>query len=290
MRNVVLMSAGGVEQCFDSVSWDQLLKLGKLFGWRPARRWPIGRLSACDGYAMTDLEAQSLADTVDATMADIPDDFQPGVNWTIHLIAKAGWCVDEFEKAQWARRVAEDDSVDEEGEEQLFPITYWGGRKDQLRQQTAMLRRPPVVVSRGFCFMRLAEPPSIAQFEVRSRDWRLAMLLARAYGWAPTGTRAPAWSFAKRSQRKCLVRSWSGSYMEGAEEEVTRGDAVRLSSALQQAMQDLPNEDVRGPCRRPANLPPDSAGINVFSWFSGPGKERLRGLIEFCQGGSFTIV
>lgn len=138
-------------------------------------------------------------------------------------------------------------------------------------------------------------------FRFSQVGWRKVLALADLYGWKPTGTVKPI-------SRK----TWDSNYITNSGQLVTNADAMALSNALQQALDDIPDrlDIVKMVELDPSNYPPYMAvmetieaemgekvtsikghdpNLTPFEFFSGDYKQGLIDFIEFCQYGGFRI-
>ncbi len=82
---------------------------------------------------------------------------------------------------------------------------------------------------------------------VTEKQWRNVLRTARRYGWKPIGTKPDIKYLKKRSKNPDggfdtvmldkLVKSWSGSYLTGESQTVTYADALNISFALEEAVE-----------------------------------------------------
>jgi hypothetical protein len=138
--------------------------------------------------------------------------------------------------------------------------------------------------------------------------WEKALGLARSYGWKPIGTRLPA------RHNLCVPHlEWNGSYLTNDGQVVLAEDARSLASALERALDDIPDANVEmdwNPRRwREDDLPEwlspeerevieagleeyshDRLETHPFEFFAGDEKQHLVRFIRFCKLGSFTIL
>jgi hypothetical protein len=134
-----------------------------------------------------------------------------------------------------------------------------------------------------------------------------ALELARCYGWRPRGTRPP-----EAFNSYALNADWFGLYLTNDGQMVTAEDARALAEALECALQDIPDEDVKmewSPKLWADDLPEwlapyerelvedglqEHAAFAVqeqpFAFFAGAEKQYLMRFIRFCRLGSFVIL
>ena len=135
-----------------------------------------------------------------------------------------------------------------------------------------------------------------------------ALRLARSYGWQPVGTRLPA-----RHALNVPFIDWDGSYLTNDGQVVLAEDARSLASALERALDDLPDANVAMDWNpkiwTEADLPewlspaekemieeglaweaPAMLAVQPFEFFAGDEKQHLMRFIRFCRLGSFTIL
>ena len=135
-----------------------------------------------------------------------------------------------------------------------------------------------------------------------------ALELAQAYGWRPLGTQL----ITEANDYHWRV-VWNGAYLTNDGQTVLMEDALGLAQALQQALEDIPNESPaidwnlnrwRDDDDQPEWLSPAErwqveeglmahapAGMELHpvEFFAGAEKPYLVELIRFCKLGSFRI-
>ena len=137
--------------------------------------------------------------------------------------------------------------------------------------------------------------------------WVKALELARSYGWKPKGTRPPVGLDLYE-----LNTEWHGRYLTNDGQLVNAEDARWLAAALEQSLNDIPDENLptdwnsilRWEDDLPEWLSPeereiieeelqdgllDIMGMNPLEYFAGEEKRHLKGFIRFCRLGSFEI-
>jgi len=134
-----------------------------------------------------------------------------------------------------------------------------------------------------------------------------ALELARRHGWTPLGTRPP-----EAFDSYALQADWFGVYLTNDGQAVTAEDARALADALERALQDIPDEDVKmdwSPRLWTDDLPEWLApherdviedGLQQHAlvvmaqhpgeFFAGAEKQYLLGFMRFCRMGSFVIL
>jgi hypothetical protein len=136
--------------------------------------------------------------------------------------------------------------------------------------------------------MDLVNERGTMHFTVYVWDQILALAAMRAYGWKPAGTLAPKdWASDGGG------REWSGGYFWNGGQTVTAEDAARLASALERALDDIPDaysawhKAVEGKDGGP--LIPVGANLSPLEALSGENKTAVREFITFCRQGAFEI-
>lgn len=128
--------------------------------------------------------------------------------------------------------------------------------------------------------------------------WQKLMDLAHIYGWEPAGTHEPPeWDEYEDGE------SWQGSYDLFAGEWVTAEDARALISALERALDDLPDNpmpdriieaeieeiDRDGDVSISFHIIEANKSLNLFETFGGQYKPELIAFIHFARRGGFHI-
>ncbi|MGA2501603.1 MAG: hypothetical protein ABSH20_28005 [Tepidisphaeraceae bacterium] len=139
--------------------------------------------------------------------------------------------------------------------------------------------------------------------------WWSVLNLARAYGWIPCGTHAPAGTTD--------ASPWDGNYFMNDGQRVLASDALSLADALDRLLEDSQKEVVAGRLRdrmqelvdAPSVPEPDSptdvmvyplafirgmlqqfGQTSIGAWsFTDKGNAYLREFIAFCRKGEFAI-
>ena len=135
-----------------------------------------------------------------------------------------------------------------------------------------------------------------------------ALELARLYSWKPMGTRPPSHlDFYK------IGAEWDGSYLTNDGQTVKAEDALSLATALERALDDIPNDNLPTDWNSmfqpeddlPEWLSPeeraiieeelqdgllDIMGMSPMDYFAGDEKRHLKEFIRFCRLGSFEIL
>jgi len=140
------------------------------------------------------------------------------------------------------------------------------------------------------------------------QSWAKALELARLYGWRPMGTHPPSMIDFRE-----LDAYWNGTYLTNDGQVVKAEDAHSLASALERALDDIPDVNIQINWSSmfwlnddlPAWLSPheramieeglqdgllDTMGIHPFDFFAGDEKRHLVEFIRFCRLGSFEIL
>ena len=135
-----------------------------------------------------------------------------------------------------------------------------------------------------------------------------ALRLAHSYGWKPVGTHLP-----KFHALNVPFMDWNGSYLTNDGQVVLTEDARSLASALEKALDDLPDASVAMDWNPhhwlTDDLPewlspeekemiedglawdsPEMLKVHPFEFFAGDEKQHLMRFIRFCRLGSFTIL
>jgi hypothetical protein len=116
--------------------------------------------------------------------------------------------------------------------------------------------------------------------ELSTDDWGQLLKLAILYGWKPMGTQVapPLGDGTEQCVDPTTPESWDGRYWSGESQHVLGADASRLGSALERAMEDLPDE---APQEGETDLPLD--------YFGGSRKRLVQQCIDLCRSGGFRI-
>lgn len=87
---------------------------------------------------------------------------------------------------------------------------------------------------------------------VTEKQWRNILRIARRHGWKPIGTKPNIEYLRKRTKNPDggydtdmlddLVKNWNGSYLTGENQVVTYADALNISFALEEAIQQGENK------------------------------------------------
>jgi len=128
--------------------------------------------------------------------------------------------------------------------------------------------------------------------------WQKVMDLARIYGWEPEGTdEPPQWDSDDDVER------WPGDYDLYSGEWVTDEDAYALVTALEGALDDLPDNpmpdriieteieeiDRDGDISISFHIIEANKSLNLFETFGGQYKSELIAFIHFARRGGFHI-
>jgi hypothetical protein len=126
-------------------------------------------------------------------------------------------------------------------------------------------------------------------------SWPRLLQIAEDYGWEPAGTLPPEPTPEDEEDTEEKAegdRAWSGSYTTNDGQVVTAEDAANLADALEQALPDIPDEDVLAEYRTQhgIRLGSEEPEIADLDWFCGPtSKAHIADFIRYCRAGSFTI-
>jgi hypothetical protein len=138
--------------------------------------------------------------------------------------------------------------------------------------------------------------------------WTKALELGRLYGWEPKGTLAPLYLDLYQ-----LNAEWQGTYLTNDGQIVKTEDAFLLAGALEKALNDIPNTNIKTDWNLlfridddlPEWLSPkekeiiedelqngllDIMGLHPLEYFAGDEKQQLIRFIKFCRLGSFVIL
>jgi hypothetical protein len=142
---------------------------------------------------------------------------------------------------------------------------------------------------------------STSRETLSKKTWVKALRLAMTYGWQPMGTQPP--SIYRR--HGLAPGNWRGSYFKHDGQTVKAEDVVSLRTALERALDDIPDSRYRVEDNLPEWFSPMERAIieegiesmlldilarNPFEYFAGPQKRRLVEFIRFCRSGSFLIL
>ena len=153
----------------------------------------------------------------------------------------------------------------------------------------------------------LVSQPTILCRTFSRQFWAKALELAQVYGWKPLGTRPPS-----HIDFYDLLVEWDGRYLTNDGQTVKAEDARWLAAALEQALNDIPDESIptdwnsifQSEDDLPEWLSPeerafieeelqdgllDILGTNPLEYFAGREKQHLKEFIRFCRLGSFEI-
>jgi hypothetical protein len=160
-------------------------------------------------------------------------------------------------------------------------------------------------------------------FSLNVWAWPTVVELAQMYGWNPAGTEPPAGPpegvevvridladaqvignikhpHTHPTDEYRQSKSWAGGYFSNDWQYVTEADALALAAALERAMPDLPDEDLR-PVKKmklldgrgreiEINALADNAEDDPKLFWSGPEhKAYLQEFINLCKQGRFAI-
>jgi hypothetical protein len=128
--------------------------------------------------------------------------------------------------------------------------------------------------------------------------WNDVLELAERYGWRPTRTGPPRWCRMKAAD-------WCGTYYSSDGQLFYARDAAALVEALDRFLAGEPpvlgapvaNPDrerlsgfVGGVSQQAGVVPNVTGGLPAESWLgTDSGRRFLRGFVEFCRRGSFTL-
>jgi hypothetical protein len=125
----------------------------------------------------------------------------------------------------------------------------------------------------------LSSQSAIARQKFTREAWTKLLSLAIFYGWQPMGTRVPSMTEIHGFH----AESWDGTYLTNDGQIVAAEDALALGSALEKALDDIPDFNLDYYL-----IDPDK--VNPFEYFAGDGKDQLVDFIKFCRLGSFLIL
>jgi len=129
-------------------------------------------------------------------------------------------------------------------------------------------------------------------------SWARLLSLAEMYGWEPSGTTEPHGE---------PLDDWVGGYNSNDGQYVAPEDAKAMGDALRKALDDIPDHD--GPDKMMTYRQGEKTGVlsidlaisqlglnigpnyklNLFEFFAGGDKDRLREFIQFCKQDGFFI-
>lgn len=121
-----------------------------------------------------------------------------------------------------------------------------------------------------------------------SFSWVKLLRLAEHYGWRPEGT-----TISESELRWMPDGRWDGNYTTNDGQTIAAADARRLAEALEQALRDVPSEDVIAQHRDRSGgiqIFPNPPVISDLDWFCGSEtKAKIREFISYCYAGEFQI-
>lgn len=165
-----------------------------------------------------------------------------------------------------------------------------------------------IMLSPAHMTYHLFNPSTLLCRKFSRQFWAKALELAGFYGWQPIGTYpTPNHDFCK------LNAVWDGSYFTNDGQIVIAEDALSLAAALERALDDIPDANIKIDWNSqswleddlPEWLSPaeralieeglqdgllDILGIHPFEFFAGDEKHHLIQFIRFCRLGSFEIL
>ena len=136
--------------------------------------------------------------------------------------------------------------------------------------------------------------------------WAKLLALAEMYGWEPGGTTESCnWDDSTIAENP--LPAWDGSYSCNDHPFVEPEDARAMADALEKALDDIPDHD--GPDKMMTYRQGEKTGVlsidlaisqlglnigpnyklNLFEFFAGGDKDRLREFIQFCKQDGFFI-
>ena len=126
------------------------------------------------------------------------------------------------------------------------------------------------------------------EFQLNWRGWGLMLDLAHDHGWEPVGIERRSIDdagYVQEEEGTTFIDNWHAFSTEGA---------ASLAAALERALDDIPDHEALAPkdlsgdgsTRIPGNRIDE---VSALEWFSGPRKQIVRDLIQFCKAGGFTI-
>ena len=142
--------------------------------------------------------------------------------------------------------------------------------------------------------------------------WAKLLALAEMYSWEPVGTTEPCdWTEPCNWDDSTIAENplpaWDGSYSCNDHPFVELEDARAMADALEKALDDIPDHD--GPDKMMTYRQGEKTGVlsidlaisqlglnigpnyklNLFEFFAGGDKDRLREFIQFCKQDGFFI-
>ena len=137
-------------------------------------------------------------------------------------------------------------------------------------------------------------------------SWARLLTLAEMYAWEPSGTTKPYYWDDSTTPENPLP-AWDGSYDNNGRQFVEPEDARAMADALEKALDDIPGHD--GPDKMMTYRQGEKTGVlsidlaisqlglnigpnyklNLFEFFAGGDKDRLREFIQFCKQDGFFI-
>ena len=126
---------------------------------------------------------------------------------------------------------------------------------------------------------QLSSQSAISRQKFTRESWTRLLSLAMFYGWQPMGTRVPSMTEIHGFN----ADYWDGTYLTNDGQIVIAEDAYLLGSALEKALDDIPDFNLEYYALDPSRITP-------FEFFAGDGKQQLADFIRFCRLGSFLIL
>jgi hypothetical protein len=136
------------------------------------------------------------------------------------------------------------------------------------------------------------------QITFNNRTYGMLMKLAFDAGWKPMGCMEPEGWTGVDGEGKA-IKFLSMDYFGGRGQRVRQEDAEAIATALEAAMDDIPQFDALGfKVQSEIRLPGQEqtirqlrpgAKVNPFEYFSGRGREAVSAFAEFCREGSYSI-
>jgi hypothetical protein len=136
------------------------------------------------------------------------------------------------------------------------------------------------------------------QVVMSNLQWGMLMKLAFDSGWQPLGV-APPPDYEPLDDQGKTKRWYTMDYFSVKNQHVSDDDARAIASALQVALDDVPEHDAVGHkvfqtlilpnMERPIRSFKPGVKVNPYEFFSGPNKATLVRFIEFFNLGGFRI-
>ena len=127
------------------------------------------------------------------------------------------------------------------------------------------------------------------EFSMPGRIWQAVLGRSWQYGWQPQGTLPPAPEL--RLTHEATPGAFDGSYHPAYAQRIHVDDVVALASALERALQDLPDHDIGSPATMSGYWVERKGPVsNLIAELSGRNKAGVRDFITHCrEGGEIWI-